>query len=84
MDYFSVNVRLGVSVFSFGLDTWRLDVRGAVTNSNAKEQKSGIEKILPIGQVDEAEKALLAAAVKELGPSITKVSFTCANNQDHG
>lgn len=39
---------------------------------NVQLGKSGIEKILPIGQVDEAEKALLAAAVKELGPSITK------------
>jgi len=28
---------------------------------------------LPIGQIDDAEKELLAAAVKELGPSIEKV-----------
>lgn len=36
-------------------------------------QKAGVEKILPIGQIDEQEKSLLAAAVKELGPSIEKV-----------
>jgi malate/lactate dehydrogenase len=39
----------------------------------ADDQKSGVEKILPIGQIDDAEKELLAAAVKELGPSIEKV-----------
>jgi hypothetical protein len=36
-------------------------------------QPSGIEKILPIGSIDAEEKTLLAAAVKELGPSIEKV-----------
>ncbi|WVR08066.1 malate dehydrogenase, NAD-dependent [Kwoniella sp. DSM 27419] len=36
----------------------------------------GIEKILPVGQLDDAEKTLLKAAVEELGPSIEKgVSF---------
>lgn len=36
----------------------------------------GIQKILPIGNIDESEKTLLQAAVKELGPSIEKgVSF---------
>ncbi|WRT69676.1 malate dehydrogenase, NAD-dependent [Kwoniella shivajii] len=40
---------------------------------------SGIEKILPIGQIDDVEKGLLEAAVKELGPSIEKGnSFTPA------
>lgn len=38
-------------------------------------QPNGIEKILPIGKIDEAEKTLLAAAVKELGPSIEKVRY---------
>ncbi|KAK6908477.1 malate dehydrogenase, NAD-dependent [Kwoniella mangroviensis CBS 10435] len=33
---------------------------------------NGIEKILPIGQLDDVEKGLLEAAVKELGPSIEK------------
>ena len=37
-------------------------------------QAGGVEKILPIGQIDDQEKELLAAAVKELGPSIEKVS----------
>jgi malate dehydrogenase len=32
-----------------------------------------VEKILPIGKIDEQEKTLLEAAVKELGPSIEKV-----------
>ncbi|WWC92781.1 malate dehydrogenase, NAD-dependent [Kwoniella dendrophila CBS 6074] len=37
---------------------------------------NGIEKILPIGQLDDVEKGLLEAAIKELGPSIEKgVSF---------
>ncbi|WVO14347.1 malate dehydrogenase, NAD-dependent [Cryptococcus depauperatus] len=39
---------------------------------NVELGPSGIEKILPIGQIDDAEKELLAAAVKELGPSIEK------------
>lgn len=39
---------------------------------NVQLGKSGVEKILPIGQIDDAEKELLAAAVKELGPSIEK------------
>ncbi|ORY34754.1 L-malate dehydrogenase [Naematelia encephala] len=40
---------------------------------------AGIEKILPIGTIDDQERTLLAAAVKELGPSIEKgVSFTPA------
>nr|WRH23621.1 malate dehydrogenase [Naematelia aurantialba] len=40
---------------------------------------AGVEKILPIGTIDEEEKILLAAAVKELGPSIEKgASFTPA------
>lgn len=30
---------------------------------------------MPIGKIDEAEKTLLAAAVKELGPSIEKVRY---------
>ena len=38
-------------------------------------QAGGVEKILPIGQIDDQEKELLAAAVKELGPSIEKVSW---------
>ncbi|KAL7425076.1 hypothetical protein Q5752_000764 [Cryptotrichosporon argae] len=43
---------------------------------NVKLGPSGIEQILPIGAIDEQEKTLLAAAVKELGPSIDKgVSF---------
>lgn len=42
----------------------------------ADSQPNGIEKILPIGQIDAAEKELLGAAVKELGPSIEKVSET--------
>ncbi|WWC73718.1 malate dehydrogenase, NAD-dependent [Kwoniella pini CBS 10737] len=33
---------------------------------------SGVEKILPIGELDDVEKGLLEAAVKELGPSIEK------------
>jgi hypothetical protein len=40
---------------------------------SADSQPNGIEKILPIGQIDAAEKELLGAAVKELGPSIEKV-----------
>ncbi|WVQ79200.1 malate dehydrogenase, NAD-dependent [Cryptococcus sp. DSM 104549] len=44
---------------------------------NVELGPSGIEKILPIGEIDEAEKALLKAAVEELGPSIEKgASFT--------
>ncbi|KIR68167.1 malate dehydrogenase, NAD-dependent [Cryptococcus bacillisporus CA1873] len=39
---------------------------------NVELGPNGIEKILPIGKIDEAEKTLLAAAVKELGPSIEK------------
>ncbi|ORX37735.1 putative L-malate dehydrogenase [Kockovaella imperatae] len=36
----------------------------------------GVEKILPVGDLDDSEKTLLEAAVKELGPSIEKgVSF---------
>ncbi|WVQ96022.1 malate dehydrogenase, NAD-dependent [Kwoniella sp. CBS 9459] len=43
---------------------------------NVELGPAGIEKILPIGQLDDAEKSLLEAAVKELGPSIEKgVSF---------
>ncbi|KAI9638929.1 L-malate dehydrogenase [Dioszegia hungarica] len=41
---------------------------------NIKLGAGGIEKILPIGEIDEQEKTLLAAAVKELGPSIDKGS----------
>jgi len=37
---------------------------------------------LPIGQIDDAEKELLAAAVKELGPSIEKVS-ALLKRRDH-
>ncbi|NXD32683.1 MDHM protein, partial [Spelaeornis formosus] len=33
---------------------------------------NGVEKILPIGSIDAAEKELLQAAVQELGPSIEK------------
>jgi malate/lactate dehydrogenase len=36
-------------------------------------QPNGVEKILPIGSIDAAEKELLHAAVQELGPSIEKV-----------
>ncbi|RSH93300.1 hypothetical protein EHS25_007654 [Saitozyma podzolica] len=39
---------------------------------NVELGPNGIEKILPIGQIDAAEKELLGAAVKELGPSIEK------------
>lgn len=39
---------------------------------NLKLGPSGIEKILPIGEIDAVEKELLAAAVKELQPSIEK------------
>jgi hypothetical protein len=41
---------------------------------HADLKPNGIEKILPIGDLDAAEKELLGAAVKELGPSIEKVS----------
>jgi hypothetical protein len=36
---------------------------------------------LPIGQIDDAEKELLAAAVKELGPSIEKVRSLFTNDE---
>jgi hypothetical protein len=36
---------------------------------------------LPIGQIDDAEKELLAAAVKELGPSIEKVRSRLTNGE---
>ncbi|TYJ54587.1 malate dehydrogenase, NAD-dependent [Cryptococcus floricola] len=39
---------------------------------NVELGPAGIEKILPIGKIDDVEKELLAAAVKELGPSIEK------------
>jgi len=39
---------------------------------NIKLGAGGIEKILPIGRIDDQEKELLATAVKELGPSIDK------------
>ncbi|AAW44706.1 hypothetical protein CNBG1650 [Cryptococcus deneoformans B-3501A] len=39
---------------------------------NVELGPNGIEKILPIGKIDDNEKTLLAAAVKELGPSIEK------------
>jgi len=43
---------------------------------NIKLGPNGIEKILPVGEIDDAEKTLLEAAIKELGPSIDKgVSF---------
>jgi hypothetical protein len=37
---------------------------------------------LPIGQIDDAEKELLAAAVKELGPSIEKVRSLLTNGEE--
>ncbi|WWD20288.1 malate dehydrogenase, NAD-dependent [Kwoniella shandongensis] len=39
---------------------------------NVELGPNGIEKILPIGSIDEAEKSLLSAAIAELGPSIEK------------
>ncbi|UOH82897.1 malate dehydrogenase, NAD-dependent [Cryptococcus neoformans] len=39
---------------------------------NVELGPNGIEKILPIGKIDDNEQTLLAAAVKELGPSIEK------------
>ncbi|KAK8849660.1 malate dehydrogenase, NAD-dependent [Kwoniella newhampshirensis] len=39
---------------------------------NVELGPNGIEKILPIGSIDDAEKTLLKAAVEELGPSIEK------------
>lgn len=45
-------------------------------------QKNGVEKILPIGKIDEQEKTLLEAAVKELGPSIEKVRQLTIHSRD--
>lgn len=35
---------------------------------------------MPIGEIDDQEKELLAAAVKELGPSIEKVRVYAVND----
>ncbi|WOO83810.1 Malate dehydrogenase, cytoplasmic [Vanrija pseudolonga] len=46
---------------------------------NVELGRDGVQNILPIGNIDDQEKTLLAAAVKELGPSIEKgVQFTPA------
>ena len=63
IDYFSVNIQLGVSLLSGMIQATEIFVN----------QAGGIEKILPIGEIDDYEKTLLGAAVKELGPSIEKV-----------
>lgn len=39
---------------------------------NVELGKDGVQNILPIGKVDDAEKALIKAAVDELGPNIQK------------
>ena len=61
--FFSVNLKLGVS-FPHSNNPCVL----------TPLQPAGIEKILPVGKIDEEEKTLLTAAIKELGPSIEKVS----------
>lgn len=46
---------------------------------NVELGRDGVQNILPIGNIDDQERTLLAAAVKELGPSIEKgVQFTPA------
>ncbi|BEJ17864.1 hypothetical protein CspHIS471_0701320 [Cutaneotrichosporon sp. HIS471] len=39
---------------------------------NVELGRDGVQNILPIGNIDDAEQALVKAAVAELGPSITK------------
>lgn len=46
---------------------------------NVELGRDGVETILPIGNIDDQEKALIQTAVKELGPSIDKgAQFTPA------
>ena len=66
LGYFSVNIELGVSPVQ--------ELQSLLPYTTPLTcQPNGIEKILPIGQLDSVEKELLSAAVKELGPSIEKV-----------
>lgn len=39
---------------------------------NVELGRDGVQNILPIGNIDDQEKALLKAAIEELGPSIKK------------
>lgn len=70
LQFFSVSVKLGVSrvLYIFHLD--RLDRLDGILMD---VQPNGIEKILPLGELNEYEKGLLKAAIPELEGSISKV-----------
>lgn len=67
IEYFSVPVELGVCllpvIFSFDLTLL---------------QENGVEKIKGLGNITDAEKILVAAALPELATSIDKVNLICS------
>lgn len=68
VDFFATNVELGVWFF----DCSRCKVCLLLTRTLCFVQKEGVEKIHPIGPMNEFEKKLYAAAIPELKKNIAK------------
>lgn len=67
LDYFSTNIQIGVNEFLGVCDQMSPLLIQYLWQAN------GVEKILPLGNLTDYEKQLIAAAVPELATSIEKV-----------